>query len=63
MQYVVRSPDNMVEKIDSFVDGGRFKSRNQLINVIRADWIAREVYPINPHGDPYLDLEDAVAEQ
>ena len=48
MQYVVRSPETLVKELDSYVDGSRFKSRNQLINVILADWITRESYPVNP---------------
>lgn len=50
MQYVVRSPDNMMAVLDGMIDGKRFKSRNQLINVILADWLAREKHPRNPYS-------------
>jgi hypothetical protein len=47
IQYVVRSPEALVEALDGFVDGARFKSRNQLINVILTDWIAWERFPMD----------------
>lgn len=53
MQYVVRSPENLVEKIDEFVDGRRFKSRNQLINIVLADWLATQIHPVDPFATTY----------
>jgi hypothetical protein len=55
IQYVVRSPEALVEALDSFVDGARFKSRNQLINVILADWIAWERHPVNEWDIDHLE--------
>ncbi len=55
MQYVVRSPEELVEAIDNCVDGARFKSRNQLINVVMAEWVARIIHPV----DPYLAIYSA----
>jgi hypothetical protein len=52
MQYVIRSPKTLVEAIDSYVDGERWRSRNQMINIILADWIARERHPIDPYHQP-----------
>ena len=34
--------------MDAFVDNYRFKSRTQLINVVMADWIARERRLVDP---------------
>lgn len=55
IQYVVRSPEALVEALDSFVDGARFKSRNQLINVVLADWIAWERHPVNEWDADHLE--------
>ena len=57
MQYVVRSPDTLMEELDNFVDGERFKSRNQLINLVLADWIAREKHPPDPYAQVFCDAD------
>lgn len=35
------------------IDGKNFKSRNQLINIIWADWLAKEKHPEVPQTNPY----------
>ncbi|MCK9462769.1 MAG: hypothetical protein M0R80_24370 [Proteobacteria bacterium] len=50
MQHLVRSPEALVLALDSYVDNKRFKSRNQLINIILADWLARTSRPIDEYA-------------
>lgn len=47
-QFLIRANDALLEALDNFVDNKRFKSRNQMINVILADWIAQQWYPVPP---------------
>ena len=61
MQYVLRSPDTLIKVIDSFVDGKRFRSRNQIINIVMADWAAREKIPDDPYAIAFAG-EDATVE-
>lgn len=50
MQHLVRSPEALVTALDGYVDNKRFKSRNQLINLILADWLARASRPIDEYA-------------
>lgn len=60
MQYVVRSPEELVEAIDNCVDGARFKSRNQLINVILANWVVSEaIHPVDDFAKAYGQVEES----
>ncbi len=53
MKFVVRAPDTLIEELDKLIDGKNFRSRNQLINIILADWVAREKYPEVHQHSPY----------
>ena len=58
MQYVVRSPEALVEKLDSFIDNNRFKSRNQLINVILADWLTKQIHKVDAYQEAFIGREE-----
>jgi len=39
MKLNLKVPDKVIEELDSFVDGIKFRSRAHLITAILADWI------------------------
>jgi hypothetical protein len=53
MQLNFQIPDKVVEELDRFVDGIRFRNRAQLITVILADWLARMAHPVDPFGKAF----------
>lgn len=56
-QFVLRSPEELLEVLDGFIDNKRFKSRNQLINIVLADWVAKQLVPDDPMPDnPYQQI-------
>lgn len=55
MKFVVRAPDTLIEALDKLIDGKNFRSRNQLINIILADWVAREKYPVVYQNSHYAN--------
>ena len=65
-QYLIRSPEPLLEAMDALVDNYRFKSRTQLINVVMADWIARDRSPVDPYARALfgtVEADGAAAEQ
>jgi len=40
-KFVQRMPETLLKEVDKLIDGVRWKSRNQFINIVVADWIAR----------------------
>ena len=65
-QYLIRSPESLLDAMDELVDNRRFKSRTQLINIVMADFIARGRKPVDPfrrmfHGE--MEAEKYSAEE
>lgn len=53
-QYLVRSPELLLEAMDELIDNKRFKSRTQLINIVMSDFISRKKKLIDPFRRVFL---------
>jgi hypothetical protein len=62
MQHMVRSTKALISGLDGYVNNKRFKSRNQLINIVLADWLARSRRPIDEYAHAHELEEYAKAE-